>query len=79
MDYETHQARFLARIAAEDRIALEIERCASIMRAVGLELVSHRGDRDGHIVELRCNGRVTRGFGLTVCAAFEAAAQEHRS
>lgn len=68
------------RIAAEEATAYEVERCASILRnAVGLELVSHRGDRDGHLVELRMGSRYTRGFGLSVCEAFARAAEEHRS
>ena len=67
-----------ARIEREVAVNAEVERCASIMAAVGLELVRHRGDRDGHIVELRMGRRVTSGFGLSVCEAFAAAAKEHR-
>ena len=66
------------RIEREIAMSAELERCASIMRAVGLEMVAHRGDRDGHIVELRMGRRVTRGFGLTVCEAFAEAAKEHQ-
>lgn len=73
MGYPNH-----ARIEREVAVNAEVERCASIMSAVGLELVRHRGDRDGHIIELRMGRRVTRGFGLTVCEAFAAAAKEHR-
>ena len=67
-----------ARIEREVAVNAELERCRSIMAAVGLELVRHRGDRDGHIVELRMGRRVTSGFGLTVCEAFAKAAEEHR-
>lgn len=73
MGYPNH-----ARIEREMAVNAEVERCASIMAAVGLELVRHRGDRDGHIVELRMGRRVTSGFGLSVCEAFAAAAREHR-
>lgn len=67
-----------ARIEREVAVNAELERCRSIMAAVGLELVRHRGDLDGHIVELRQGRRVTSGFGTTVCEAFAKAAEEHR-
>lgn len=67
-----------SRIEREVAVNTEVERCASIMAAVGLELVRHRGDRDGHIVELRMGRRVTSGFGTTVCEAFAAAAKEQQ-
>lgn len=67
------------RIDREVADRAEVERCAAIMAAVGLELVSHRGDRDGHLVELRMGSRYTRGFGMSVCEAFARAAEEHRS
>lgn len=85
---------FAPRIEREIAVNAEFERCASIMRAVGLYVESFRGDRDGYVVELatspsavvivdarpvRVSRRVTSGFGLTICAAFEAAAKEHRS
>lgn len=68
-----------ARIEREVSSAAEVARCASILRAVGLELVSHHEDRDGHMVELRCGSRTTKGFAGTACEAFAIAAEEHRS
>lgn len=78
MGYPNH-----ARIEREVAVNAEVERCASIMKAVGLETVSVRGDRDGYIVELvrietLHRSRFTRGFGLTICEAFAKAAEEHR-
>lgn len=78
MGYPAYELRFKQRTDREIAERAELARCASIMEAVGLELVSHRGDRDGHLVELRMGRRVTRGFGLTICEAFAAAAREHQ-
>lgn len=72
-------ARLFPLVSRESEIAYEVERCTSILSTVGIELVSHRHDHDGHVVELRLGKRTTRGFGLSVKAAFEDAAQGHRS